>query len=52
MTGRTIFIIDNLKPRKIFGIVSEGMLVAAGGQGDPVTLVAPINELAPGTPLG
>ncbi|MFA5504189.1 MAG: methionine--tRNA ligase [Vulcanimicrobiota bacterium] len=52
MTGRTIFILDNLKPRKIFGIVSEGMLVAAGGQGDPVTLVAPINELAPGTPLG
>lgn len=52
MTGRTIFIIDNLKPRKIFGIVSEGMLVAAGGQGDPVTLVAPIKELAPGTPLG
>jgi methionyl-tRNA synthetase len=52
MTGRTIFIIDNLKPRKIFGIVSEGMLVAAGGQGDPITLVAPIKDLEPGTPLG
>lgn len=52
MTGRTIFILDNLKPRKIFGIVSEGMLVAAGGQGDPVTLIAPINDLAPGTPVG
>lgn len=52
MVNKTIFIIDNLKPRKIFGIVSEGMLVAAGGQGDPVTLVAPIKELAPGTPLG
>ncbi len=52
MEGRTIFIIDNLKPRKIFGIVSEGMLVAAGGQGDPVTLVCPAAELAPGTPLG
>ncbi len=52
MEGRTIFIIDNLKPRKIFGIVSEGMLVAAGGQGDPVTLVAPVTDLLPGTPLG
>lgn len=52
MDGRTIFIIDNLKPRKIFGITSEGMLVAAGGQGDPITLVAPIKDLAPGTPLG
>lgn len=52
MTGRTIFILDNLKPRKIFGIVSEGMLVAAGGHGDPVTLLAPVNEIAPGTPVG
>ena len=52
MTGRTIFIIDNLKPRKIFGIVSEGMLVAAGGQKDPVTLLQPTAELAPGTPVG
>ena len=52
MTGRTIFILDNLKPRKIFGILSEGMLVAAGGQGDPVTLIAPTQDLAPGTPVG
>lgn len=52
MTGRTIFILDNLKPRKIFGIVSEGMLVAAGGHGDPVTLLAPVKEVAPGTPVG
>lgn len=52
MEGRTIFIVDNLKPRKIFGIVSEGMIVAAGGAKDPITLVQPISELAPGTPLG
>jgi len=32
--------------------VSEGMLVAAGGQGDPITLIAPIKDLAPGTPVG
>lgn len=51
MADRTIFIIDNLEPRKIFGIVSEGMLVAAGGQGSPVTLLQPTGELAPGTPV-
>jgi methionyl-tRNA synthetase len=51
MADRTIFIIDNLEPRKIFGILSEGMLVAAGGQGSPVTLVQPSAELAPGTPV-
>lgn len=51
MTGRTIFIIDNLEPRKIFGIMSEGMLVAAGGQGSPVVLLQPGAEVAPGTPV-
>lgn len=51
MTGRTIFIIDNLEPRKIFGIMSEGMLVAAGGQGSPVVLLQPGTEVAPGTPV-
>jgi methionyl-tRNA synthetase len=51
MQGRTIFILDNLEPRKIFGIVSEGMLVAAGGQGSPVVLLQPCAELAPGTPV-
>lgn len=51
MEGRTIFIIDNLEPRKIFGIVSEGMLVAAGGQGSPVVLLQPGSTLAPGTPV-
>ncbi len=51
MEGRTIFILDNLEPRKIFGIVSEGMLVAAGGQGAPVVLLQPAGELEPGTPV-
>lgn len=51
MEGRTIFILDNLEPRKIFGIVSEGMLVAAGGQGSPVILLQPDGELEPGTPV-
>ena len=57
MRGDKPFIFTNLKggegPQAVVDfIVSEGMLVAAGGQGDPVTLVAPINELEPGTPLG
>ena len=52
LEGRLTVMVANLKPRKIFGIVSEGMLVAAGGQGDPITLIAPIKDLAPGTPVG
>ena len=51
MEGRTICIVDNLKPRKIFGIVSEGMILAAG-EGDVLRLITPEGELAPGVRLG
>lgn len=53
MNGRMICIVDNLKPRKIFGILSEGMILAAGGDnGQPIVLVTPIAELPPGTRVG
>ena len=51
MVGRTICIVDNLKPRKIFGILSEGMILAAG-EGDVLRLITPEGELAPGVRLG
>ena len=51
MVGRTICIVDNLKPRKIFGILSEGMILAAG-EGEVLRLITPEGELAPGVRLG
>lgn len=51
MVGKTICIVDNLKPRKIFGIVSEGMILAAG-DGHVLRLITPEGELAPGIRLG
>ncbi|MBX3166651.1 MAG: methionine--tRNA ligase [Candidatus Eremiobacteraeota bacterium] len=51
MEGRTICIVDNLKPRKIFGILSEGMILAAG-DGEVLRLVTPEGELAPGVRVG
>jgi len=51
MQGRTICIVDNLKPRKIFGIMSEGMILAAG-DGTSLHLVTPQGELAPGVRVG
>lgn len=51
MVGKTICIVDNLKPRKIFGIVSEGMILAAG-DGTVLRLITPEGELAPGVRLG
>lgn len=52
MLGRQICIVDNLKPRKIFGILSEGMILAAGGGDQPIRLVTPVSELPPGTRVG
>jgi methionyl-tRNA synthetase len=51
MVGKTICIVDNLKPRKIFGILSEGMILAAG-DGEVLRLITPEGELAPGVRLG
>lgn len=51
MVGKTICIVDNLKPRKIFGILSEGMILAAG-EGEILRLITPEGELSPGVRLG
>jgi methionyl-tRNA synthetase len=51
MEGKTIVVVDNLKPRKIFGILSEGMIMA-GGDGTVLRLMTPDGELPPGTKLG
>lgn len=51
MVGQTICIVDNLKPRKIFGIMSHGMILAAG-DGDVLRLITPQGELQPGVKLG
>ena len=51
MVGRTICIVDNLKPRKIFGILSQGMILAAG-DGEVLRLIVPEGDLKPGVRLG
>jgi methionyl-tRNA synthetase len=51
MIGQTICIVDNLKPRKIFGIMSQGMILAAG-DGEVLRLVTPKGELKAGVRLG
>lgn len=51
MVGRTISIVDNLKPRKIFGILSQGMILAAG-DGEVLRLMVPEGGLQPGVRIG
>ncbi len=49
MVGREIIIVANLEPRKLMGLESQGMLLAAGGDG-PVLLM-PDKEVAPGSTI-
>ena len=48
--GKHIVIVCNLKPAKLRGIMSEGMLLAAS-QGDIVSLLLPPENAEPGTQL-
>lgn len=48
LVGRTIILLANLQPATIRGIVSQGMLLAADFDGQPVLLV-PDREVPPGT---
>ncbi|MBI5198306.1 MAG: methionine--tRNA ligase [Nitrospirae bacterium] len=48
VVGKTVVIVANLKPAKLMGIESQGMLLAAGGQ-EVLSLVTLTEETPPGT---
>jgi methionyl-tRNA synthetase len=48
--GRQIIVVANLKPAKLMGVLSQGMLLAAGENSGPV-LIMPDKLVAPGTAL-
>ena len=47
LVGQQVVLVANLKPVKLRGILSEGMLLA-GSQGDVLSLVAPLDRLPEG----
>jgi methionyl-tRNA synthetase len=49
LVGRTIAIVANLKPAKLMGIESNGMILAASPEGGKPMLVAFDGDAAPGT---
>ncbi len=49
LTGMTIVFIANLEPRKLRGILSEGMLLAADDGDDNVRLVTVDGDITPGS---
>ncbi len=50
LIGRQVIVIANLTPAKLMGVLSQGMLLAAGEDAGPV-LILPDKPVAPGTPL-
>ena len=48
LVGRKVVLVANLKPAKLRGIVSEGMVLAAVGAGGRLALVAPDRDMAAG----
>ena len=51
MTGRKVVIVANLQPRKLRGLVSNGMILAASPEGGKPVLVSVAGDVAPGTKL-
>jgi methionyl-tRNA synthetase len=49
LVGRTVVIVFNLKPAKLMGIESNGMVLAASPDGGKPTLVGFDQEISPGT---
>ncbi|MFQ5692278.1 MAG: methionine--tRNA ligase [Nitrospinota bacterium] len=50
LTGRTVVVVANLKPRKLMGIESQGMILAAK-VGSGHTVVSLDDSVPPGTPI-
>lgn len=48
LVGKKIVVVTNLEPRKIRGIESHGMLLAALGDGDRPVLIVPDAKVMPG----
>ena len=51
LTNKTVIVLINLEPRKIFGIESQGMLLASIN-GDKVSLLQTDKEMIPGSEIG
>ncbi|MCL5092124.1 MAG: methionine--tRNA ligase subunit beta [Candidatus Marsarchaeota archaeon] len=51
LIGKSIVVVANLQARKIAGLLSDGMLLAAEDGGD-IALIVPDRDFAPGSKIG
>ena len=52
MVGKKVVFVTNLAPRKVCGILSEGMILAAEDENGVLSLVSPEKDVMSGTRLG
>ncbi len=52
MVGKKVVFVTNLAPRKVCGILSEGMILAAEDESGAMSLIVPEKDVASGTVLG
>jgi len=48
LLGKQVVIVANLKPAKLMGVISEGMVLAAGDE-EEMTLLMPVKKVKPGS---
>jgi methionyl-tRNA synthetase len=51
LVGRTIVVVANLKPAKLMGLESQGMLLAAHDETGALALLTADKSIAPGSPI-
>jgi len=49
MIGKKVMVVTNLKPAKLAGIMSEGMILCAGDDEDNLALMVPEKDMKPGS---
>jgi methionyl-tRNA synthetase len=51
LVGKSVVIIANLDPRMMMGMESNGMLLAAHGEGGAPVIVQPVGDVPPGAKI-
>lgn len=51
LKNRLIVVVVNLEPKEIRGFISEGMLLAAQGKDNKISIIAPIFYVEPGSKI-
>ena len=51
MVGKSVIVVTNLKPVKLRGILSQGMVLCASDESGKLCLVAPIDGMKPGSEI-